>query len=237
MHPLIRTCQSISLQHIPAVDGHMHTSWTDGQHTAEEMHAAAVKAGLKYILFSEHARKTSGDWFYKFAAEVRALPKDKCCSFVGVETKIDDFDGSLDISDEIRANCDLVMGSVHRFPSEREKHKLDAREFAIDEAIDMEFRLSVAAIRTRKIDILGHPFGMTYRRFRATPPFSLIEALAVECANHRVAFEINARYHDSPWDLVKLCKKHGTLIALGSNAHMTSEVGAITAKLKGMRPE
>src|SRR5690606_13736509 len=94
------------------------TTWPDGSQSVAEMHAAATALGLKDILFTEHARKSSGDWFANFAAEVRGLPFDSCRAAVGVEVKIADYGGSLDICDAVRKECDLVMASVHRFPGE-----------------------------------------------------------------------------------------------------------------------
>src|SRR3954468_14981540 len=92
---------------IPNVDFHMNTKWTDGEHTVVQMHDAALAGGLDHIVFSEHARKTSGDWFPRFAAEVRELPADKCRAWVGVESKIESFEGTLDLSDEVRGLCDV----------------------------------------------------------------------------------------------------------------------------------
>src|SRR5262245_3874306 len=106
---------AISRGRIPRYDFHLHTTWTDGANRAAEMHAAAVTAGLDTVLFSEHARRSSVEWFPRFAAEVRALPKGQCHALVGVEAKVLDDSGALDSVPEILSCCDLVMASVHRF--------------------------------------------------------------------------------------------------------------------------
>jgi histidinol phosphatase-like PHP family hydrolase len=105
----------ISRAHVPRGDFHIHTTWTDGTRSVRDMYDAAVAAGLEMALFSEHARRSSGDWFPKFADEVRSLPQDGCKALVGVETKVDDLSGAIDCTDEILSHCDLVMASVHRF--------------------------------------------------------------------------------------------------------------------------
>ena len=61
--------QKVTRDNIPSIDYHMHTVWTDGQNTSIEMYNQSIKEGLTSILFSEHARKTSIDWFSKFANE------------------------------------------------------------------------------------------------------------------------------------------------------------------------
>lgn len=233
MHPLIRSCTEVAPGALPTVDLHMHTTWTDGARSVVEMHEAALAAGLTAILFSEHARKSSGDWFADFAAEVHALPTDRCVALVGTEVKIADFDGSLDISDEVRRECDLVMASVHRFPGETTIHKAGPLPVSPQEAVEIEYQLSRAAIRAGGFDILGHPFAMSIRRFGVEPPAERWLEVARLCAEHGIAFEINARYHADPWRLVSLCRSVGAPISLGSNAHDADEVGAIHRMLAG----
>ena len=58
--------EDISKKATPNVDLHMHTNWTDGKNSVFKMHDYSCKKKLKKILFSEHARSTSGDWFDKF---------------------------------------------------------------------------------------------------------------------------------------------------------------------------
>jgi hypothetical protein len=78
--------QEITTQCIPRIDFHIHTIWTDDAHSAKEMYENAVSCGIGKVLFSEHARKTSDDWFHRFASEIRFLPERGCEVIVGVET-------------------------------------------------------------------------------------------------------------------------------------------------------
>lgn len=217
---------------VPAADLHMHTTWTDGAASVAEMHARAVAEGLTAILFSEHARKTSGDWFPAFAAEVRALPQGQCRALVGVECKVDDFDGAVDAVPEILDLCDLVMASVHRFPGEQGQIKGTTGGLDPAQAVEMELRLSLAAMDNPAVDILGHPLGMSLSRFKTVPPWECFAALIDKAARTGVAFEINARYHPDPWRLVRACLEAGAPISLGSNAHSLDEVGQIKRVLE-----
>lgn len=217
---------------VPAVEMHSHTSWTDGAQTVGEMFAKAVDVGMESLNFSEHARRTSGDWFGQFAEQVRALPQDQCRTFVGVEAKIDDLDGNLDIIPEITGLCDLVMASVHRFPGEADKDA-GTRSMSPEQAVDMEFRLMCAALDNPGVDILGHPFGMTFRRFGCIPPEDKFIAVIEKAAKTGVAFEVNARYHPDPWQLIDWCREVDAVISLGSNAHNTEELGQLHRILNG----
>ena len=56
---------------IPQVDLHTHTSWTDGKNTVFEMSSEAVKKKLETVLFSEHTRANTGEWFPDFVKEIK----------------------------------------------------------------------------------------------------------------------------------------------------------------------
>jgi putative hydrolase len=230
--PWITAMQSTARGNVVPYDFHMHTTWTDGKNSAVEMHQRAVEAGLKVILFSEHARKSSGDWFKEFAAEVRALPKDKCTALVGVEAKVDDFDGNIDTNAMILGEVDLVMASVHRFPGETGDVK-GTKGFTAEQAIDHEFRLSMAVLDNQDVDVLGHPFGMCHRRFKTEVPDHLFKEIINKAARTQVAIEINPHYHPAPWKILQWCQEAGALISLGSNAHNVDEVGRVKRVLEG----
>jgi putative hydrolase len=231
----LESMQNILRGNVPPCDFHLHTTWTDGARSVAEMHRSAVLAGLDCILFSEHARKISGDWFPEFAAEVRSLKQDECRALVGVETKVEDFTGAIDSTPEILAACDLVMASVHRFPGE-DGIVSGTDRYTAQEAIDTEFRLAFAVLDNPHVDILGHPFGMCYRRFKLTPPEDKFHELIEKAAKTGVAIEVNPQYHPDPWRLIEWCQEAGARISLGSNAHAAETVGRITRILRGEEP-
>jgi putative hydrolase len=220
---------------IPLVDFHIHTSWTDGLNNVRELYDQACRLNLESILFSEHARKSSRDWFPQFAEEVRSLPKKPCLALVGVEARVADSKGNLDITQEILSYCDLVIGSVHRFPGEN-GDPLSFEEVHPDKALDIEFRLTKALLGNPAIQIIGHPFGMCYAQFGLTPQEDMILHLVQRAAEKNVAFEVNSKYHPDLWSLIKICKKTRSLISIGSDAHSTVEVGRVIRELeKGKR--
>jgi len=219
---------------IPRVDLHIHTSWTDGAHGVGEMFEQACRLNLEAVLFSEHARRTSIDWFGRFAREVRALPRESCLALVGVEAGVKNFKGDLDLDEEITSLCDLVMGSVHRFPG-KNGTPLSFEEVSPDKALDTEFRLAEALLDNPGIHILGHPFGMCYAMFGRTPSKDMLARLMEKAARNNVAFEINSKYHPDPWALIRLCKDVGARISLGSDAHSRSRIGGIIQVLERER--
>ena len=218
---------------VPRVDFHMHTIWTDGHNTVLEMHRAAITCGLNAILFSEHARRTSNDWFMKFADQVRNISADRCHAWVGAECKVLNFHGEIDASSAILDACDLVMASVHRFPDRNGDGMLRFADISHEEAVEIEMGLMLAVLENPAVDILGHPFGISRTRFKKDPTEDQFRAVIKKAAVSGVAFEINSQYHSNPNDLIRWCREAGAIISLGSNAHKVNEVGDIVRMLEG----
>lgn len=213
-------------QGIPKIDFHIHTNWTDGRDSIQEMYEAACQLNLECILFSEHARKSSISWFGSFASEVRALPKKPCRALVGVETRIIDFNGNIEIDNDIISLCDLVIGSIHRFPG-KEGVPLQFKEVSQNEALEIEFNLAEKLLDNPSIEILGHPMGMCYSRYGIAIPDSKMFQLIEKAKIKGIAFEVNSKYSADPLKYVQMCRDVGTLISLGSDAHSKEEVGNI----------
>ena len=215
---------------IPKVDLHVHTNWTDGKHSVASMVDQACKKKIEALFFCEHSRKTSKGWFNKFALEIkncRKKIKKKSKLFIGTEVKIKDFDGTLDINPEIRKKSDLIMASVHRFPGEKGNIFNSKPKISKKKAIETEFNLILSAIKNSKFDVVGHPFGMSIKRFKAKPRWALFKKLISECKKHEKIVEINFHYHKNYRKLLDECVKNNTLFSLGSNAHEKKELGKI----------
>lgn len=228
---LIFKARDLDFSNLPKVDCHLHTSWTDGEGSVFDVYSAAVKQRLNIILFSEHSRKTSTAWFHKFADEVRGLPTSPCRAYVGTEVKVETRAGDIDTSPAISQHCDFIMASVHRL--------IDSNDVTIqfadtnpEEAIDLEYALTWAVLQNPQVDILGHMFGMSYRRFKMTPQDEKIRALIARAAHYDVAVEVNSYYHPNALQMVRWCQEFDAKITFGSNAHALTEVGAVNRQLE-----
>ncbi|HEX8711853.1 MAG TPA: PHP domain-containing protein, partial [Terracidiphilus sp.] len=133
-------------------DVHMHTTATDGRNSITEMADAAVACGYKYIAITDHSKNlamTNGldaKRALEQIAQVRAVDRQMngCIRvFTGIEVDIL-ADGALDMEDEVLAQMDVVIASVHtRFEQSRE---------------EMTARV-LRAIENPYVRILGHPTG------------------------------------------------------------------------------
>jgi DNA polymerase (family 10) len=207
-------------------DLHMHTTWSDGDDTAEAMARAAKARGYEYIAITDHSRSlkfAGGVTVDDLRAHARAIKKLRdevgMAIFIGSEVDILP-DGSLDYPDEILNTLDLVIGSVHS------RFRMSAEEMT---------RRVIAAMQNAHLDILGHPTG---RLLGQRPPFELDLDAVIEAARQtETVLEINASPDrlDLKDSHVRLARDHGALFEIGTDAHRqdhlrTMEYGIGTAR-------
>jgi len=205
-------------------DVHMHTVETDGRNTIEEMAEAARDRGYQYMAITDHSKNLA---FANGLTDERALQhieriratdqkfaadkKKTIRIFAGVEVDIL-ADGELDLSDEVLAQMDIVIASVHsQFNQDRNT---------------MTERL-LRAIANPNTSVLGHPTGRLLLR-RDAYQFDL-DAVLKAAAKQKVAMELNA-YPDR-LDLndvhLRLAKRHGVKVVINTDSHHTSHLEKI----------
>lgn len=91
------------------IDYHIHTNKVDGDMSPEEIINLAKKTQVK-IAITEHIRRNPTYNWFEFRDHIKRLDKS---ILVGVEAKVLDADGTLDVPENIRVEADLVLGSVH----------------------------------------------------------------------------------------------------------------------------
>jgi DNA polymerase (family X) len=200
-------------------DVHMHTVETDGRNTIEEMAEAAKARGYRYMAITDHSKNLAfaNGLDDKRAVEhiqrIRAAAKriEGITIFAGVEVDIL-AEGDLDLSDDVLAQMDIVIASVHSV-------------FNMESA-KMTERL-IKAIENPNTSLIGHPTGRIQLR-RDSYPFDM-RAVLTAAAKHKVAMELNA-YPDR-LDLndnnLRQAKQHGVKIVINTDAHHTSHMEKI----------
>jgi len=200
-------------------DVHMHTVETDGRNTIEEMAQAAKERGYQYMAITDHSKNLAfaNGLDDKRAVEhiqrIREAAKkmEGITVFAGVEVDIL-AEGELDLSDDVLAQMDIVIASVHSvFNMEGAK---------------MTERL-IKAIENPHVSLIGHPTGRIQLR-RDSYPFDMHAVLSA-AAKHKVAMELNA-YPDR-LDLndnhLRQAKQHGVKIVINTDSHHTSHMEKI----------
>jgi DNA polymerase (family 10) len=195
---------------------HVHTTYSDGAHTVQEMAEAARAQGYRYIAICDHSRSAgyahglSIERVRQQQEEIDALNAryDGFRILKGIESDILP-DGRLDYPDEVLATFDLVVASVHS-------------GFHLSEA-DMTDRI-VRAIRNPYTTILGHPTG---RLLLARDGYKVdLRKIVETAAEHRVAIEVNANPHrlDLDWRHLRQVRECGVQVSIGPDAHHTAEI-------------
>jgi DNA polymerase (family X) len=200
-------------------DVHMHTVETDGKNTIEEMAEAAKARGYQYMAITDHSKNLAfangldDKRAVEHIARIREAAKKLggITIFAGIEVDIL-ADGELDLSDDVLAQMDVVIASVHSvFNQEPEK---------------MTDRL-LKAIGNPNVSILGHPTGRK-QLVRDSYKFDLL-AILTAAAKRKVAMELNA--YPERLDLndvhLRQAKQQGVKIVINTDSHHTSHLDKI----------
>jgi DNA polymerase (family 10) len=210
-----------ALIELPDIQGdlQMHTTASDGKNSIEEMAEAARKLGHKYIAITDHSKAVTvangldEKRMEAHAAKLRAADKKDLGVRVLVGSEVDILkDGSLDYSDEILEQLDVVVCSIHSY-------------FNLDRA-EMTERM-LAAIENPYAQIIGHPTG---RLLLKREGFNYdMEKVLDACAKHGVAMECNS-YPDR-LDLkdvyLRMCKERSVKVVISTDSHVAANLAFI----------
>lgn len=206
------------------MDFQVHTTQTDGHATIDALLEASARIGLSAIAFTEHVRRDT-TWFADFAANVREAAKayPDLQVLVGCEAKVLDTHGALDASESILAECDLVLGSVHRFPDGAGGF-LNFADLDAGASAEIECTLALALVSHAPIHVLSHPGGMTLRR-HGSYPTELFREMFAAVRERGIAIEINTSYLRDVPGFLKLCEEFNPYVSIGSDVHRLEHLG------------
>ena len=196
-------------------DLQMHTDASDGKATLAEMIEAARDLGYAYIAITDHSPRTS--MAGQSPAELRAQWKEIDRLNQGMRgfrvlksVEMDILEsGKLDLPDDVLAEADYVVATIHYGLKQSERQLTD--------------RL-LAAIGNRWVDAIGHPTG---RILPNRPSYPLdFDVVAKAAANAKCLLELNGSERlDLPDTLAASAKSHGVRFVLSTDAHNTRELG------------
>jgi len=193
-------------------DLQVHSNWTDGENSIEEMAVTAQKAGLEYIAITDHTKSlamTGGLDEKKLLKQKSAIDKiqkkfSKLKILKGAEVNILK-DGSLDIKDEVLAKLDVVGIAVHS-------------HFNLPR-VEQTKRI-IKAIKNKHADILFHPTGRLIQR-RAPYDVDMEEIIKVAKETGTV-LEIDADPYrlDLKDEYIRKAVSAGVKLAIDTDAHV-----------------
>lgn len=197
-------------------DIHTHSTWSDGRSSVSEMVKAAIEIGYEYIAITDHspssviANGLDIKRLMQKKKEVEELDKntDRIKVFMGAEVDIRK-DGSLDYSDDILSQLDIVIASVHS-------------SFNMSKG-DMTKRI-IKALKNPFVHILGHPTGRLVAERKA---YELdIDAVIDAARDYGKVLEINSSYKrlDLRDTHIKKAIGKGVKLSICTDAHNTDQL-------------
>ncbi len=220
----------------PDIQGvlHVHSTWSDGMATIEEMARTAQSLGYRYLGLSDHsqsARYANGLDPDRVREQHRAIERlnetfDNITIFKGSEVDILP-DGSLDYPDDLLRQMDFVVASVHS-------------RFTMSQA-EMTARI-IKAMHNPYVTMVGH---LTGRLLLAREGYALdIDAILTEAIRLGVIIELNANPHrlDLDWRHLRTARAQGLLTSINPDAHNPEGLGDVTygvgmARKAGLTPQ
>ena len=197
---------------------HNHTNASDGRATLEHMAQAARDLGLEYLGIADHSKSSviaNGLDEKRLLDQIQAIHRlnyefnGEFRIFAGTECDIRK-DGSLDFDDDILAQLDYVVASVHS-------------AFTLGEA-EMTHRI-IRAIENPYVTMLGH---ITGRILLSREPYALnVHAVIEAAAETGTIIELNAnpRRLELDWTWWPLAKSRGVRCSINPDAHSTAGLG------------
>ena len=200
------------------LDPHTHSlaSGHAGNNTITDLAKQAAHVGLKALGLTDHGPATPGSSRVSYFRNLAYAPKKRCgIEFLyGVELNITDFNGSVDLDDEILEKLDYAIISMH-LPNIK-PGTVEENTFAY-----------INAMKHPRVKIVGHPEDVKY-------PVDY-EALVIAAKYYGVAIEINnsslspngyrGDVRENAHTILKYCKKHNCPVVVSSDAHSMNQVG------------
>ncbi|MED1204857.1 DNA polymerase/3'-5' exonuclease PolX [Heyndrickxia acidicola] len=205
--------QGMELVRLEDIQGdlHMHTTWSDGGHSLEEMVQACRQKGYKYMAITDHsqylkvANGLDAKRLLRQNEEIQRLNEkyDDILILSGIEMDILP-DGSLDFDDEVLAQLDIVIASIHSSFSQSQEKIMDRLKTAMDNP---------------HVDIIAHPTG---RLIGGRPGYQAdMDTLIKWAKETNTALELNASPSrlDLSAENVRKAQENGVRIVINTDAH------------------
>ena len=222
----------VGIEHLRG-DFHMHCTWSDGHQSLEAMIEAAAARGYEYHSISDHSQGRgpkfglTPDALRKQRARIRELGdrfgvRTLCSSEVDILP-----DGSMDYSDEMLGELDIVIGSVHS---------------AFNLSREQMTRRIIRACENPYVSIIGHPTG---RRLEGFAGYEFdYDAVFAAAARTGTALEIDGQplRLDLPSALAQRAKAFGVTFTADSDAHDVEDLANVElaigqARRAGLEPD
>jgi putative hydrolase len=216
-------------------DHHVHSTFSDGRSTLEENIAQAERLGLGHLGCVDHVRADT-TYHPDYAAAIRALrPKTAVSLSIGIEAKMLDAEGRLDLPATGLDAIDVIYAADHQFPSpggprspRDVKADLDHGASAA-QCIDTLVAAMVAAMRRNRTHplVLAHAFSILPKIGLSEDqvPDDRLAELASAAAASRTIVEISERWRCPSIRTLRAVRAAGARIVCSTDSHLATAIG------------
>ena len=194
-------------------DCHMHSNYSDGKNTIQEMAQKAKELNYEYIVITDHSQSLkianglTPERLFEKAKETQKLNSENLGIHIFHGSEVDILkDGSLDYKDQDLENLDFVVASIHS---------------KFDESCEERY---LKVIENPYVNVIGH---MTTQEYGSRKPLEInYDKIFEKAAKYNVAIEINcsSRRNDIPSDLIPLALKHGCKFFINTDSHSIQQL-------------
>lgn len=207
------------------MDMHLHSNFSDGKNTIEEMAGAAVELGYEQIAFTDHVRRTTG-WLDEYVAEINRV-REKYPSikiYSGIEAKILDRCGNIDAQEDFFKKVDIVLAAFHRIPK-GEGDFLSKEEILCDKelALNLWYQAFMEVLENKNVHIIAHPTAIL-NKYNIDFPLKMKRDIACRAGRSGKFFEVNTRYRVPDDRFFTLLRDEGVYFSFGSDSHTIREL-------------
>jgi putative hydrolase len=214
-------------------DRHVHSRFSDGEGTLAENIAAAEALGLQALTCVDHVR-VSTDWVPAYVAAVRAARASTAIRLdCGIEAKLLDTDGALDLPPEIEG-IDAIYAADHQVPLADGPHHPRAVAAEIESGardpsavIEAIVASTAAAVRRYPRVVIAHLFSVLPKiglSERDVAP-ELVERLAAACAETGACVEISERWRCPTTQTLRPFRERGVTVLVSTDSHRSETIG------------
>lgn len=210
----------------------MHTSYSDGKDSVSDMIRCAIDLGYEEIGFTDHVRKTT-EWIPEYLDELDARKKefqDRIRIVAGVEVKLCDWHGRLDMQDDWYDAGLRVVAAIHRIPNEDGSSFFRKDGETPVEMLRTMWENAITGMEyNRKINCLAHPFNWESVLNFKEQNEKMIKQVVRRNPNLQIEYNVkyaNSCLSDSMWRTL------GNRVVIGSDSHSTEDMESRSKDLK-----
>ena len=226
------------------MDMQTHSTFSDGRDSIADNVAEAERQGLRRLTCTDHVRRDT-DYLPDYVAEIRRVRETTDVEVVcGIEAKLLDTGGALDMPDELPDGIERLYAADHQVATpdgprkpDEVKERIEAGELDPGTVLEWIVGSTEAAVRRYDDVVICHLFSVLPKLGIAEDevPLELIESLADAAAERGAQIEIDERWSCPSARTIRPFVERGVPLLLSTDSHRSDTIGRYEYALEVLR--